>query len=122
MAPTHGMSQIAPDIPELRGVTESARGIVYMRALGAAMRSPATLVAGALLILLAAAIGGTPGYRLFGIVGALIGASLGTAVAAALFCRVLLPWPRGARPRVLRGPTLARWNRSRAQTTPWHGW
>ena len=86
------MSQIAPDIPELRTIPESARAFVYMSAMSAAIRSPATLIPGALLVLLATTIGGTQGYQLFGIVGAMVGASLGAGTAAAFFFKLLLPW------------------------------
>ena len=61
------MSQIAPDLTELRAIPEAARGIVYIGAMSAAIRSPAILIAGVSLLLLAAGIGGTQGYRLFGI-------------------------------------------------------
>ena len=86
------MSQIAPDIQELRAIPESARGIVYTGAMSAAIRSPITLISGALVLLLATTIVGTEGYRLFGIVGAMAGAPLGAGAAAALFFKILLPW------------------------------
>ena len=71
--------------------------------MSAAIRSPVTLISGALLLLLAATIGGAQGYRLFGIVGAMAGASLGAAVATALFFRILLPWrTRRLLPELLR--------------------
>ena len=63
-----------------------------MGAMSAAIRSPATLISGALLLLLATTIGGTQGYQLFGIVGAMAGAPLGAGVAAAFFFKILLPW------------------------------
>ncbi len=97
------MSRIAPDIPELRAVPESARSIVYVGAMSAAIRSPVTLISGALLLLLAAAIGGAQGYRLFGIVGAMAGASLGAVATAAFFFKILLPWrTRRLLPELLR--------------------
>ena len=86
------MSQIAPDIPELRAIPESARAFVYTGAMSAAVRSPATLISGALLLLLATTIGGTLGYRLFGIAGSMVGAPLGAGAAAAFFFKILLPW------------------------------
>ena len=97
------MSQIAPDIPELRAIPESARAIVYMGAMSAAIRSPATLIPGALLLLLATTIGGTQGYQLFGIVGAMAGAVVGAGAAAAFFFKILLPWrARRLIPELLR--------------------
>jgi hypothetical protein len=86
------MSRIAPDIPELRVIPEAARGIVYTSAMSAAIRSPATLISGALLLLLATTIGGTQGYRLFGLAGAVVGAPIGAGAAAAFFFKLLLPW------------------------------
>jgi hypothetical protein len=97
------MSQIAPDIPELCAIPKSARAIVYMSAMSAAIRSPATLIPGALLLLLATTIGGTQGYQLFGIVGALAGAPLGAGAGAAFFFKILLPWrARQLIPELLR--------------------
>ena len=86
------MSQIAPDIPEFRDVPYAARGMLYMGALAAAFRSPAVLIAGAVLLLLTPAIGGTEGYRLFGILGAVIGVLLGVLTAATVFYKIVLPW------------------------------
>src|SRR5688572_21063117 len=86
------MSQIAPDIPEFRDVPHAARGILYMGALAAAIRSPAVLISGASLLMLAPAFGGTQGYRLLGIVGALIGVTLGVVAAATVFFKIVLPW------------------------------
>ncbi len=97
------MSRIAPDIPELRAIPESARAIVYVGALSAAIRSPATLVSGALLLLLATTIGGTQGYQLLGIVGGMAGAPLGAGAAAVFFFKILLPWrARRLIPELLR--------------------
>lgn len=89
---TCAMSQIAPDLPEFRDVPYAARGMLYMGALAAAIRSPAVLIAGVGLIVLAPAIGGTQGYRLLGIPGALIGVLLGLLAAATLFYKIVLPW------------------------------
>ena len=86
------MSQIAPDIPELRAIPQSARAIVYTGAMSAAIRSPATWIPGALLLLLATTIGGMQGYQPFGIVGAMAGAALGVGAAAVFFFKILLPW------------------------------
>ena len=97
------MSQIAPDISELRAIPASMRALVYMGAMSAAIRSPATLISGALLLLLATTIGATQGYRLFGIVGAMAGAPLGAGAAAAFFFKILLPWrARRLIPKLLR--------------------
>ena len=97
------MSQIAPDIPELRAIPESARAIVYTGAISAAIRSPATLIPGALLLLLSTTIGGSQGYQLFGIVGATAGAVVGAVAAAAFFFKILLPWrARRLIPELLR--------------------
>ena len=74
-----------------------------MGAMSAAIRSPATLISGALLLLLATTIGGTQGYQLFGIVSAMAGAPLGAGVAAAFFFKILLAWrARRLIPELLR--------------------
>ena len=97
------MSQIAPDLPELRAIPEAARGIVYISAMSAAIRSPPILMAGVSLLLLAAGIGGTQGHRLFGITGGLAGAILGAGAATVLFFKILLPWrARQLIPELLR--------------------
>ena len=49
-------------------------------------------IPGALLLVLAPAVGGIQGYRLLGIIGALIGALLGLAAAATILFKFLLPW------------------------------
>ena len=79
------MSQIAPDLQELRGTQEAARGIVYTGALSAAIRSPAMWMCGLLLLLVLGSAGGIQGYRLFGIIGALAGATLGAGAATAVW-------------------------------------
>jgi hypothetical protein len=77
--------------------------LVYTGAMSAAIRSPATLISGALLLLLATTIGGTQGYRLFGVAGAVVGAPLGAGAAAAVFFKILLPWrARRLIPQLLR--------------------
>ena len=86
------MSQIAPDLPEFRDVPHAARGILYMGALAAAIRSPAVVIAGAVLLVLAPTIGATQGYRALGILGAAIGVLLGVVAAAGVFYKIVLPW------------------------------
>ena len=86
------MSQIAPDLPEFRDVPHAARGILYMGALAAAIRSPAVVIAGAMLLVLAPATGAVQGYRALGIPGAGLGILLGVVVAAGVLYQIVLPW------------------------------
>ena len=86
------MSQIAPDIPEFRDVPHAARGILYMGALAAAIRSPAVWIPAGSLFVVAPVVAGIQGYRLIGVIGALIGALLGVAMAATVLYKILLPW------------------------------
>ena len=86
------MAAITPDIPELRHVPASARPLVYMRALGAAVRSPWTWVYGFAAFALLMAAGAIQGTLLFGATGGVVAGSAGAAVALWLFLKMILPW------------------------------
>jgi hypothetical protein len=86
------MAPIAPDMPELQQVPEALRSVAYMRALNRAMRSPLTWLLGLVSLAAGVGIGATQGRAFFGGLGAVLGTTVGAALAMLLFFRVILPW------------------------------
>jgi hypothetical protein len=86
------MSRLAPDIPELQGVPEAARSLVYVRALLAANRSPLTWLIGAIVFAVAVGGGARLGTAFVGTAGGLLGTVLGAAAALWGFFKAILPW------------------------------